>query len=370
MIGAAIERKGWLVNNKGRLFPNQYILLVGPAGVGKSLCTNLAYDMLSDIRTPETPFHIAPTSVTRASLVDCLAAADRRIVRLHDTPAITSFNSLTAIVDELGVFLPAWDGEFMSFLTHLWDNKQYAETRRTKAITIDIPNTQLNLLSATTPAYLNSLLPEGAWEFGFMSRIINIYSGEEIYTDIFAELDHDSSLYKNLVGDLKDIYSGWGQFTVTDDVKIAVNAWAREGGRPYPDHPKLSHYKTRRLAHLLKLCMIASASTDNDRVITLEHYAEALDWLTEAETFMPDIFKAMKTGGDQRVIEECYHFVYLEWMKKKEPVSEHLVYTFLSERVPAHSVQKILDVMVATTLLKKQYMNSGGQGYEPKARKA
>lgn len=369
LVSAALERKAWITTAKGVLYANQYIFLIGPAGVGKSLCTALSYDLLSSIRTPESPIHVAPTSVTKASLADALNKAERRIVKLNENPPITAFNSLQVIANELGVFLPAWDGDFMSTLTDLWDNGRYHETRRTSKIEINIPKAQLNMLSATTPAYLNSLLPEGAWEFGFMSRVINIYSGETEYTDIFAELDHDGAAYKHLTLDLADIYGIWGEFTIHDDVKAAINVWARKGFPPRPDHPKLTHYITRRLAHLLKLCIIASAAASSDRHITLEHYAEALDWLIEAESYMPDIFKALKSGGDARSIEECWHFAYQYFMKHKTPVPEHLIITFLGERVPAHSVDRILDVMVRAQLLTKKFMNNG-QGYEPKVRVA
>jgi hypothetical protein len=367
LVGAALERKGWIKTAKGVLYANQFIFLIGPAGVGKSLCTALSYDFLSAIRTPETPIFVAPTSVTKASLADALNKAERRIVKLNENPPITAFHSLQVIANELGVFLPAWDGDFMSTLTDLWDNGRYHETRRSSKIEINIPKAQLNILSATTPAYLNSLLPEGAWEFGFMSRVINVYSGETAYTDIFAELDHDGATYKNLVADLADIYNIWGEFTITDEVKEAINAWARQGFNPRPDHPKLIHYSTRRLAHLLKLCIIACASSSSDRAITLEHYTEALDWLVEAESYMPDIFKALKAGGDQRSMEECWHFAYQYFMKHKQPVPEHLLVMFLGERVPAHSVDRILDVMVRAQLLTKKFTNTG-QGYEPQIR--
>jgi hypothetical protein len=370
LVGAALERKAWITTAKGVLYPNQFLFLIGPAGVGKSLCTALSYELLTSIRTPETIIHVAPTSVTKASLADALNKAERRVFKLTEKVPINGFNSLQVIANELGVFLPAWDGDFMSTLTDLWDNGRYHETRRTSKIEINIPKAQLNILSATTPAYLNSLLPEGAWEFGFMSRVINIYSGETEYTDIFAELDHDGVGWKALVNDLADIYNIWGEFIIADEVKEAINAWARQGFRPRPDHPKLTHYNTRRLAHLLKLCIIAGAASSSDRVITLEHYAEALDWLVEAESYMPDIFKALKVGGDARAIEECWHFAYQHFMKKKEPIPEFLLVTFLGERVPAHSVDRILDVMVRAQLLTKKFTNSGQQGYEPKVRTA
>lgn len=370
LVSAVMERKSYVVTTKGRLFPNQYILLVGPAGVGKSLCTTLANELIEEIRTPENPLHLAPTSVTKASLIDRLAEAERRIIKPTETPSVTAFNSLIIIPNEFGVFLPSWEGEFMNTLTDLWDCGRYAESRRTGNTKIELPNTQLNLLSATTPAQLMTLLPEGAWEQGFMSRMMMAYSGEITHTDLFAELDYDGVLYKNLVAELKRIYKIWGEMTVSDEAKEAINTWARGGGQPAPDHPKLTSYRIRRIAHLLKLCMVACASESNDRIITLDHYVEALDWLVELEAFMPDIFKSMKTGGDARTIEECYHFTLQQYMRHKEPVPEHLIITFLQERAPAHSVDRILDVMERARLLEKKFAKSGGHAYVPKTKAA
>jgi len=369
LVGAVLERKVWLRTTKGKLYPNQYIVLVGPAGVGKSLCTSIAYDLLDEIRSPETPFHIAPTSVTKASLIDRLAEAERRIVRPMETPAVIGFNSLQIVVNEFGVFLPAWDSEFMNTLTDLWDCGRYAETRRTSKLNINIPHTQLNLFSATTPAQLTNLLPEGAWEQGFMSRVLLAYSGEVVHTDLFLFQEMDLEQRDKLVDDLRSVYKMYGEFVVEEDVKEALNDWAR-AGTDAPDHPKLVSYRTRRPAHLLKLCQIASAASSSDMRITLDHFAEALDWLTELETFMPDIFKAMKSGGDGRAIEECWHYCYQLWMKHKEPVPEHRIIAFLQERVPVHNIERILDVMQRAELLKKQFTPTGSIGYLPKPQRA
>jgi len=370
IVAAALERKCWITTTKGQMFPNEYIILTGPAGVGKSLCTRIAHELLDGLRTPETPFFIAPTSVTKASLIDRLDEANRRIVRPTESPSVVQFNSLQIVANEFGVFLPAWEAEFMNTLTDLWDCGRYAESRRTGNTKLDIPNTQLNLLSATTPAQLMNLLPEGAWEQGFMSRILLVYSGETAFTDLFAELDIDGRLYAKLELDLKDIYSMYGELTVDPETQEALNTWGRAGGPPIPEHPKLVTYRQRRIAHLLKLCVISAAACNSDRVITIDNFAEALDWLVELEEHMPDIFKSLKIGGDARAIEDCYHYVYQKYHKLgKKPVPEHMIIAFLQERVPAHSVDRILDVMVRAQMLEKGFANKG-TGYTPKAKGA
>ena len=370
LVGAILERKVWVTTTRGKWYPNQYILFVGPAGIGKSLCTHLTYELLEAVRTPERPLFIAPTSVTKASLIDRLMEAERRVIRPMDIPSINQFNSLTVIANEFAVFLPAWDGEFMGVLTDIWDNKRYAESRRTSRLNIEILNPQLNILSATTPAQLTNLLPEGAWEQGFMSRMIIVYSGETIYTDFFAEQPLEKELRENLEHDLRDMYSLWGELSFADETIEAFRAWDKSGRAPVPDHPKLYSYTTRRPSHLFKLMIIASIADSSDMVITLEHYQTALAWLVELETYMPDVFKSMKVGGDGRAIEDCWHYAYQLYMKGgKTPVPEHKIWNFLQERVPAHSIERIIDVMCRAKLLEKKLMETGGYGYVPKVRK-
>lgn len=364
-VAAAIERKIWIKTAKGRWYPNLYVVLVGKAGTGKTLTTSTVYELLSEL-AENANVHLAPTSVTKASLIDALHAAERKIVRPTLTPPILSFNSLSIVVNELGVFLPSYEGEFMNTLTDLWDNKVYRETRRTHKIDISMSAPQLNMFSGTTPTYLNSFLPDGAWEHGFMSRVLLVYSGAADFTDLFAEFEFDDQLRQHLIEDLKAINQQVGELSMTDEMKEAANAWARSGGAPAPTHPKLADYNTRRPAHLLKLCQIACVAC-GESTITLDHFAEALDWLIELETYVPDIFKAMKTGGDGKVMEETWHFVYELYLKEKDPILEHRVFHFLQERTPAHNVARILEVMEKAKLLEKKF-GQGGVGYVPKAK--
>jgi len=362
-VAAALERKVWIRTGKGVLYPNLYVIKVGPPGAGKTLATSVAHDFLDTLED----HHIAPTSVTKASMIDALAAAERKIIRPMDTPAITSFNSLIITSDELGVFLPSYENDFMNVLTNIYDCRVYSETRRTAKINIKMDAPQLNFLAATTPSYLTAMLPEGAWDQGFLSRTMLVYSGGEAPSDLFQTKPYNDKLAKDLEHDLHEIGNMFGQLTFDEDVKGVLNAWHIQGGPPAPTHPKLSHYNTRRTAHLLKLCMVACVAQGETKIINLDHYAEALGWLSAVEFVMPDIFRAMKSGGDGKVMEECYHYLYEMWMKEKKPILEHRLYEFLQVRTPAHNVEKIITVMERGGLIEKKF-GDAGQGYVPKTK--
>lgn len=363
-VSAALERRVWINTNKGRNFAGMFAFLVGPPGAGKTLAMKLSREFLASL----DKFHLAPSSVTKASMVDALGEAVRQIIRPKETPSIVNFNSVTVSSNELGTFLTAYESDFMSFLTDLWDADNYSETRRSSKLNIKIDNPQINMMAATTPAWLTGFLPEGAWDMGFLSRVMLVYSGADEPGDLFAENNYDQALKKDLLHDIKQIFELYGKMEFTEEAAQLITAWHKAKGPPIPDHPKLAHYNTRRTQHLLKLCMVSSVSTGNDLLITIDNYVEALEWLTEMEETIPDIFKSMKTAGDSKTIEEAYYYVYKSFIKDKKLVSEHRLLAFLSERTPAHNVERIAGLMVKGGLLVKEFMTTGLSGYRPGAK--
>ena len=360
-VAGVLERKVWVHTLGSNLYPNLYTILVAPPGVGKTILTSRVEQLWGTLEEQ----WVASSSLTKASLIDDLKLAERTIVRPRETPPTITFHSLKIASNELGVLIPAYENDFMNTLTDIYDGHPYSESRRTTKTKFKLEHPQINLLAATTPSYLTALLPEGAWDQGFLSRAMLIYSGDRQLTDLFDVPQGNAVLWKNLESDMKQIGSMYGEFKFNEDAAIAITAWHKSGGKPAPTHPKLSHYLTRRTAHLLKLCIVSSAAETNDRVITLEQFQTALEWLLEAEFYMPDIFKSMARGGDSKAMEDCWYYCQQAYMKKQEPVRLALLTQFLSERVPSHSVENILKVMVQAGLLKETQINKIGACYIP-----
>lgn len=298
--------------------------------------------------------------------MDELDDAKRAVTRIEEVPPVVTFNSLAICSNELGVLLPAYDNELMNALTDIYDCKSYSERRRgNKDNPMKIPAPQINLLAACTPSYLQSTLPEGAWDQGFLSRVILVYSGDRTKRDLFAEVNIDQDeidLSKEKLAVLGKLY---GKMTFTQEAADAIQSWHKAGGTPAPEHPKLQYYNVRRTVHALKLSMISAVSRTGALVIDTPDIERAIDWMLEAEAYMPDIFKSMTTGGTGALIEETWHFIYSTYMKdQQQPVAAQRIIHWLSMKAPVHQTLQILELMEKGGLLQKA-LGKTGDTYKP-----
>lgn len=366
IIAGALERKVWMQVFNRTLYSNLYVLLIGGPGVGKTDALRNVRDFWSHL--PD--IHTAPHSVSRASLTDALAAAERSVLRPTEGTFV-KFNSLQVVAEEFGTFLTQYETEFMSTLNHLYDCIGYTEKKRSMKDPIEIKDPHLNIISATTPAWLSGTLPDTAWAEGFSSRLIMVFSQERIKIDPFNTVSTNETLVKDLVHDLHEVHSMYGLMQFEEEFVEIFRTWYLEDCAPVPEHPKLEHYNPRRHVHFLKLCMIFSAARSSEHVVRVIDYQAAQDLLLQTESFMPDVFKSMKYNSDSNVIDEAYAFVWQLYAKEKKGIAEHRIVRFISERSPSYSVMKVLQLMLDSRVLLVDEIAGGVGGrdsYKPAPR--
>lgn len=289
--------------------------------------------------------HLAPTSVTMASLVDHLVEAKRTIINLpHEA---VEYNSLYITADELSAFMHEYTGELVAGLTTFFDVLPYGQGRRVKDIKIKIKRPQLNILVGSTPNNLLNLVPDGAWEQGFMSRVIMIYSDDKPIIDVFNTPKKE--MPKDMLHDLKLINALHGEFGWSEDYAKAMHNWKIMGQPPMPEHPKLIDYNSRRFSHLIKLSMVSSVDRDDSLHLTRDDFNKAMGWLLEAEEYMPSIFKTGSGSADSKAMDEILHFV----RQYKEGISEHKIINFARQHVEyTNNIIPVLDIMEKSGMIR------------------
>lgn len=365
IIAGALERRVWVQTMGSPMYPHLYILLVAPPGIGKTYITAKIYEMWRALPDQK----IAANSVNFASIVDELREAQRNLIIPGEPPI--QYHSLKVVSNDLQVLLPEYDSNILGKLTDIYDALPYSERRRNETNSFNIERPQINLIAATQPKYMSSTLPDSVWELGFMSRVIMIYHGKQEKRSLFAARHTDKDAEAKLKSELNVIAKLHGEYIFTDEAASLLDAWWMADGPPAPDHPRFANYCTRRHAHVIKLMMVSAADRGNDLVLDERDFERALEWLLEAEMLMPEIFKAMAASGDGRVVEDLWHAMFKQYIRNgNKPFPQSVVFNHLRKRLPAYSIEKAVEGMVTSGLLKVVTVPGQGKCYEPLPPKA
>jgi len=353
MLAAAVEQRVYVISGGDKLHSNIYCALIGHPGTGKTRSIYRARDYYMTMEGAP----IAPTSMTDASMIDALTHY-KRTAMLPEPDGPIEYNSMYITADELSAFMKAYDEGAIGTMSAFYDPKAYGQWRRGNDLKIKIKRPQLNLIVGTTPSNLLHYMPETAWEQGFTSRIVMVFSDERTIGDDFAP-GVDTDLNADLIHDLKSISGLVGGFKVTEEYRDCVNTWRKLGEPPVVSHPKLIHYGTRRRVHLYKLSMVSALDRSDLLLLTKDDFNRAMNWMTEAEAFMPDIFKAGAGNADGKAMDEIYHYVLT--LQSKGPVVERKIINFAKDRVPLHSIERVIHIMTMGGMLRvvKQDLRNG-----------
>lgn len=355
-IGAAVERRVWMSSGGMSMYPNIYTMLVGPPGVGKSV----AIDPVTYLLRKSGVVNIAPTDVSKQSLLDSLAQTSKSVTA---DGHLFDYHYLALCITELSSFMSKYDQELAGLLTLLFDCPDMSEEKKRShdhGKTIPFPG--LSFVIGTATKNLGATLSDDLWGSGFMARVVLIYSAEVMMPNSPKAM-FDAPIRRDILGEeiverFRTLGSFVGQVNWTEPARQALWKFRINQSDGAPIHNRLENYVTRRWMHLAKLCIIHALSFER-MDITGEDVTSALGWLTEAEAFMPEIFKDMVGHEDGQVYEELRSAMFQTHMKTRQPVPVGWIYKFLAQRVSTHSVPRIVDVAEAAEYIVRVAGTSG-----------
>lgn len=299
MLGAWLGRNVYVKFGDAKLYPNQYIMLLGEAGSKKSTAIKQAAKLLR--RAGYNNF--SAEKISKEKFLTELAKQQAAISvpgvndfldqQLFGNVTDSEFRETWICADEFNEFFANNIFEFCSTLGNLWDYEGVYENSVKHGESVTIPNPTVSILSGNTPTTFATTFPVESLGQGFFSRVIAVHvepSGRKIARPRApSETEVNEQLDKLLA--IRNYHTG--------EVEIEEHVWQfieklYERRQPIAD-VRFANFHNRRLTHLLKLSLIHAASRLSTTVEILD-VRRANTVLDYTEHHMPEAFGEFGTS--------------------------------------------------------------------------
>ena len=213
MLGALLSRSVWFPFGHSKIYPNQYVMLMGSPGARKSGAINIARRLLRD--TGYRRF--APDRLSKERfLMEMKPAFAEDLDADLTTLVFDAPSEIYVVAEEFTDFVGHGGIEFMTMLTKLWDNMDNYEHPKIHGKSVIVDKPTVNIIGGNTVQGLALALPPEALGNGFMSRLIFVHSEPTGHKITFPQ-EPSSSCHNNLIAHMEEIKGTIsGQITKTD----------------------------------------------------------------------------------------------------------------------------------------------------------
>ncbi len=293
-LAVAAGHRVWLQEANLKIWPNLYVVLVGPSGIGKGQAMREALPFLQATGTK-----ISPDKIT--------------------IPKLTKVLSDSAINDaEIGLYTPylIWAEELPSFLgldayrsgkladlTTLYDCAERWESGTKHQGDDVISQPYICMGAGSTTSGIFDVLPPQSVGQGFTSRLLYIHAGG--YTRRVAEKpwteDFHGKLRKALLHDIQIISKIRGAMKFSDLARILWNDYYMN--RPLPPEEygdeRMQGYAARKPFYAKKLALLLALSeapppgSVHSMVVEAHHIERALTLLEDVDKSMVEVYGEM-----------------------------------------------------------------------------
>ena len=257
------------------LYPNQYIILAGPPGIGKGTAINFAWKMTKN-GTGAKHANILTDKATIPAILEIIAKGWPGGIQIIGGAVVGNLeHSCSIIASELQTLLSSTgDPTTLATFCQLWDQQEYENRTKNQGTNI-IKDMCVNLIGGTVPDYIRSMERElGSFVAGgFTARCIFIFEEKKSKELPFIKpIDKDpksKAKYDRLINDIDHIAKNVrGEYTLNTEAELEFQKEYPTMSPAYDDSEAMLNFKARMKTHIYKLAMVLMASQTDSMQIT------------------------------------------------------------------------------------------------------
>lgn len=288
-VSATLASRVWTRMGRFTIYPNVYIIFLGPPGNGKTVAKDLALKVVRDVGG----IKMSAEAQTKEALCKYMREECLQTYSYNGTPVPCT--PISIYLTEFSHFLGPNSSHMLDFLTTIWDRTGDVYDARTKNKGDDIlPSPYVNLLACTTPDWIRTYLKSDIITGGFSRRAIfvNEPANDDTERHPRPEWSEEQVIAKKAAIEYAKILS-----TVIGEMKWTQQATAFWDNwyltRVIPRDPDTRGYHKSKPALLLKVATIIALSERPELLIDREHMETALAILDSTEATLSRVFQGI-----------------------------------------------------------------------------
>jgi hypothetical protein len=314
-IGCCLQRRVWFYGEGdegegGKLYPNQYVVFVGPPGCGKGIVLSKISYFLKyhknekgiPIRTStgeEKPslYSVGADSITFEELLDDIALSSRSMVTPEKKPYV--YTAYAFVLQELDSLFRKKADDVIRFLKNAYDCGDYDRKTRHQGKTL-LRRLCCSLIAGTQLDFLKEAIDSKIFGQGFASRTLFLFEHKERFDSFhISDLDDDQKMARDeLLEYVKRLSVLYGEIKYSRETRSWLEDWYRNTFVPQrlAASSRMVDYMARKKVIMLKLAAAMHFSEELDLTIPTETFQRAITLLDKTEKDMEAGFSA--TGNN------------------------------------------------------------------------
>jgi hypothetical protein len=271
VISAVLKKKVHINRGTYKVYPNQYIVLVGPPGVGKGTAIHPAHAFIKDY-TPKLSNYLSDR-ITAQAIIQRLAAGFQSPTIVNGVVGMSTESTAVLMATELSTFLGSSDW-MTQFLCDTWDRNEFEYDTKNKGSS-HIKDMCVSLVGACVPEYIRKINGKvshtDAINGGFTARTIFVFANEPSkklpWPKDLKDIKNGPQLVADLRYDLEQISQLNGEFSLDSTAYQLFEDFYHKLKQDDSDSDVVRHFKSRQIIHILKVAMCFSAAAGDSLVI-------------------------------------------------------------------------------------------------------
>jgi hypothetical protein len=296
-LSSTLKRNVYIYYHGIKFFANQYIVLVGPPGLGKGSSIIPATRLVKEAGTT----NYLSDRITAERIIEKLAEGFVHPVISVSNGSVgaltTKEHTACILAKELPVFLGSSDW-MHSLLCQLWDENEFEHQTKNKGNKF-IKDMCVSMLGGCVPDYIRKLTKDTLAPVtgGFTARCIFVYATKK--SQLLADgwgcpNGNKSATEHKLVEDLKYISRISGEMFLDNEAKKTWNIMYGAYGKPNEfESDALANFKSRIPSHVIKAAISISISESDSLIITDQQLQRAITLVEEVRNNVDITFRAV-----------------------------------------------------------------------------